>query len=346
MPQRYALAVSTNAITVVGMTCGHCAQAVRGEISKLPGVRSVEVDAGSGEVQITAEPWPDPATLRAAVEEAGYELGGLGHHSSPVRPHTRSMTSLPDNAALRGAAQRLRDGLVIRGLPRAMAVYFDPAEAFAGLTFTILGRNPRNEVTPDDLLAVSLLDIAWRPEAVRQLLDTDAEKVSGMLAAVRSDIDLWQASDSDLAAVDPLWDALLGMPGVGTATASKLLARKRPRLCPVSDKVVIAAAGVPGWTWESLRCLLQDPGARGEVEALRPPAAADASLLRILDVAIWICHSHSRSAHQLRQRAGIAEPGRAQPPDPARSPASSTVHRSRRLAVKSRHRAASSGSAS
>src|ERR1019366_82789 len=168
----------------------------------------------------------------------------------------------------------------------------------------------RDEVTPDDLLAVSLLDIAWRPQAVRQLLDTGAEKVSGMLAAISSDTDLWKASDADLAAVDPLWYALLAMPGVGTATASKLLARKRPRLCPVSDKVVIRAAGAPGWTWESLRYLLQDPGARAEVEALRPLWAGNASLLRILDVAIWIRHSHSRSAQQVRRRAGIAEPDR------------------------------------
>ena len=100
-----------------------------------------------------------------------------------------------------------------------------------------------------------------------------AGHICGLLAAIRSDVDLWEASDEDLAAVDPLWDVLLRMPGVGTATASKLLARKRPRLCPVSDKVVIQAAGVPGWTWEALRCLLQDPAARADVEALRPLSA-------------------------------------------------------------------------
>ena len=69
--------------------------------------------------------------------------------------------------------------------------------------------------------------------------------VSGLLSAIPSDVDLWEASDEDLTAVDPLWDALLQMPGVGTATASKLLARKRPRLRPISDKVVIGAVGVP-----------------------------------------------------------------------------------------------------
>jgi hypothetical protein len=107
--------------------------------------------------------------------------------------------------------------------------------------------------------------------------------------------------------VDPLWDALLEMPGVGTATASKLLARKRPRLCPATDKVVIRAAGLPGQTWEVLRFLLRDPEARDGLEALRPPDAAGASLLRLLDVAIWITQSPAREA----QRARLAGRGRA-----------------------------------
>jgi Family of unknown function (DUF6308) len=214
---------------------------------------------------------------------------------------------------VQGAVQRLHDGLADPGLPRAVAAYFGPEEMFPGLTFTCLGSNPRDTVTGDDLLAVSLLDIAWRPDVVRQLLGTGAATISRLLAAIRSDIDLWEASDEDLAAVDPLWDVLLKMPGIGTATASKLLARKRPRLCPVSDKVVIQAAGVPGWTWEALRCLLQDPAARADVEALRPPSADAASLLRILDVAIWIRHSHSPAAIHVRRDTGIPEPHHGRP---------------------------------
>jgi hypothetical protein len=215
------------------------------------------------------------------------------------------MVSLSDNKVLLDAAGRLRSGLAVPGLAGALAVYFDPEAGFAGLDFSCLGSNPPDEVTADDLLAVSLLDIAWRPSAVRHLLGAGAEKVSGMLAAIRSDIDLWDAAGADLAAVDPLWDALLEMPGVGTATASKLLARKRPRLCPVSDKVVIRAAGVPGQTWEALRCLLQDPAARAQIEALRPASAHSVSVLRILDAALWVGGSPSRAAQHLRREAGL-----------------------------------------
>jgi hypothetical protein len=213
--------------------------------------------------------------------------------------------AVPVSDPVRAAASRLSGSLAVAGLDRAVAAYFDPDGTFAGMTFTSLGRNPRDEVTPDDLLAVALLDIAWRPDAVRAVLGSWAEKISEMLTAISSDTDLWDASDADLAAVDPLWDALLEMPGVGTATASKLLARKRPRLCPITGKVVIGAAGVPGQTWQALRCLLQDLDARRAVEALRPPSAPGASVLWILDVALWIGHSHSRAAQQLRWQAGI-----------------------------------------
>ena len=57
-----------------GMTCEHCEKAVRAEISAIPGVSQVDVDVASGEVSFLAEPVPDMATLRAAVEEAGYQL--------------------------------------------------------------------------------------------------------------------------------------------------------------------------------------------------------------------------------------------------------------------------------
>lgn len=210
------------------------------------------------------------------------------------------MSSLRGGDAVRRAAGRLRETLARPGVRPAVAAYFDPAEGFAGMTFGTLGENPPDQLTADDLLAVSLLDITWRPDVVRLLLGSDREEIAGLLGGISTEIDLWQASDADLGAVDAAWDALLDIPGVGTASAAKLLARKRPRLCPITDKVVIAAAGLPGLTWEVLRCLLQDPGARAEVEALRPPEAAGASLLRILDVAIWVVHSNSRGAQRAR----------------------------------------------
>lgn len=64
----------TNTYTVTGMTCSHCVQAVTGELSTLPGVEDVQVDLNSGAVTVTsAAPLAD-TDVRAAVDEAGYEL--------------------------------------------------------------------------------------------------------------------------------------------------------------------------------------------------------------------------------------------------------------------------------
>jgi len=63
-------------ITVKGMTCGHCVSAVQKEIGSLPGVTEVEVELDTGTVRVTADPPPDAASLRAAVDAAGYEIVG------------------------------------------------------------------------------------------------------------------------------------------------------------------------------------------------------------------------------------------------------------------------------
>ena len=65
---------TTASYTVTGMTCGHCVNAVTEEVSQVPGVTGVEVDLATGAVTITSEDSLDAADIRAAVEEAGYEL--------------------------------------------------------------------------------------------------------------------------------------------------------------------------------------------------------------------------------------------------------------------------------
>ncbi|MFJ8883852.1 heavy-metal-associated domain-containing protein [Streptomyces sp. NPDC102402] len=61
---------------VKGMTCGHCEGAVSEELSGLDGVTSVKAEAATGLVTVaSAAPLTDDA-VRAAVDEAGYELVG------------------------------------------------------------------------------------------------------------------------------------------------------------------------------------------------------------------------------------------------------------------------------
>jgi copper chaperone len=66
--------MTTATYTVTGMTCGHCANAVTEELTRLDGVRDVRVDLASGRVAVDSEqPLADDA-VRAAVDEAGYQL--------------------------------------------------------------------------------------------------------------------------------------------------------------------------------------------------------------------------------------------------------------------------------
>jgi len=64
----------TNTYTVSGMTCQHCVNAVTGELSSLDGVDDVRVDLGTGVVTVTSAQPLDENDVRAAVDEAGYEL--------------------------------------------------------------------------------------------------------------------------------------------------------------------------------------------------------------------------------------------------------------------------------
>ncbi|KUN36726.1 heavy-metal-associated domain-containing protein [Streptomyces longwoodensis] len=66
----------TTVYQVNGMSCGHCEGAVSGEISQLPGVSSVKAVASTGEVTVVSAAPLDEEAVRAAVDEAGFELAG------------------------------------------------------------------------------------------------------------------------------------------------------------------------------------------------------------------------------------------------------------------------------
>ncbi|GAA2469813.1 heavy-metal-associated domain-containing protein [Streptomyces thermolineatus] len=66
----------TAVYNVTGMTCGHCEKAVTEEVSALPGVAEVKADAAGGTVTVVSENPLEEDAVRAAVDEAGYELTG------------------------------------------------------------------------------------------------------------------------------------------------------------------------------------------------------------------------------------------------------------------------------
>ena len=68
------LKLSMHKIYIVsGMTCSHCVASVTEEVSEVAGVGEVDIDLESGRVVVTGISIDD-AGVRAAVEQAGYEV--------------------------------------------------------------------------------------------------------------------------------------------------------------------------------------------------------------------------------------------------------------------------------
>ena len=68
---------TTTSYAVNGMTCGHCVSAVTEELTALSGVEAVDIDlqaGGTSTVKVTSQEPLDEAAVRAAVDEAGYEM--------------------------------------------------------------------------------------------------------------------------------------------------------------------------------------------------------------------------------------------------------------------------------
>ena len=64
----------TRTFTVQGMTCGHCVSSVTEEVQEVPGVERVDVMLETGSVTVATTRTLDDTAVRAAVEEAGYQL--------------------------------------------------------------------------------------------------------------------------------------------------------------------------------------------------------------------------------------------------------------------------------
>ncbi len=72
-----ALSSAAQEFLVTGMTCGHCVSSVREEVGAIAGVEAVEVvlkNGGESRVTVHADGPLDVEAVRAAVEEAGYQL--------------------------------------------------------------------------------------------------------------------------------------------------------------------------------------------------------------------------------------------------------------------------------
>jgi len=171
-------------------------------------------------------------------------------------------------------------------------------DAYTGSYFDTWGGNEPDHFTADDVVAVSFLSVFVPPLAARALLATDAHRFAELLDAVGPDRDL--ADEEQAVGEDSpssqLYRAVRALPGVGRTIATKLLARKRPRLLPIYDSVVARVTEVGDYHWEPVRQALR-ADAPGQNRRLQEHLAElgrtagigeGVSVLRLFDVITWM----------------------------------------------------------
>ncbi|MGH3940219.1 MAG: heavy-metal-associated domain-containing protein [Pseudonocardiaceae bacterium] len=73
-----AKTATVSEFTITGMSCQHCVTAVTEEVGAIVGVTDVHVDLDTGLLRVTSAVPLDASAVRAAVDEAGYEVAGEG----------------------------------------------------------------------------------------------------------------------------------------------------------------------------------------------------------------------------------------------------------------------------
>ena len=176
-----------------------------------------------------------------------------------------------------------------------LARYFDgkTGDTFTGRWFEkFAALGDPNRFAPSDVLAVEALSVKVPPESAATLLVTDADRFNRLLQRVPPDADLWTVDrsviDSGSAASD-LHAALDDLPKIGWVTAGKLMAAKRPRLIPVFDNEVKRVLKPPKERfWVTMYDHLSDESRCQKIAKVCSTAPAEVSLLRRIDVALWM----------------------------------------------------------
>lgn len=162
-----------------------------------------------------------------------------------------------------------------------------------------------NEFTDKDFRAIWHLSVYFLHSAQLWLRGEGLETVRALLGSIPDDRDIWEVPPQEYAAMlgpdskaSKLWKTLVarqdGARHAGKyVTAGKAMHGKRPRLIPIYDREGIGRA-IPGITqrniWEVMWCALRDKEIRERLLQIKAgvPVAADLSLLRVLDIVIWM----------------------------------------------------------
>jgi hypothetical protein len=189
-----------------------------------------------------------------------------------------------------------------------LAWYFepDPRPHHPGSRFESLaggGDRPEvvNTITADDLVAVSLLGAGVPGDVALAVLEGDlGPDISRHLAEIPTGVGIGDPAAATLHdAAGVARDLLAELHGMSADATSTLLARKRPRLLPVHDRVTRCASGSPPELEHWLLTVFADSRLDRRLLAARDRAGVSphVSALRVLHVVVWMRHAPAHLEH-------------------------------------------------
>lgn len=176
----------------------------------------------------------------------------------------------------------------------------DDPPFFRDAIFDNCAPNPEedNHFTPADLLSLPMLSIELgQYRTVPEVLYYRNDRYSALFKDIGPDRDL--ADESDPLPEDwpahQLEKALCEIQGVGKVTATKLIARKRPRLFPIFDRVVKSRLAPNTVFFDTVHAeISSNQQLRDRLDSVRCETGLPDTIsrLRILDVVSWMEGKH------------------------------------------------------
>jgi len=193
--------------------------------------------------------------------------------------------------------------------PQRLVTYYNPAEDYVGQSFATLDPQDPDRITAVDLMATAMLNVSFPASAVRRLLSSENQQIISSKLKALPTVPLEETSATDFQAMSDFYDTVKPLLTNATSensnrwvTASKLVARKRPDLFPVRDRVVCGYLGILSLNnrvkdWVVFRHLMQDQNIQSHLSSLSErvheaasgvPIKLDSEPLRLLDAALWM----------------------------------------------------------
>jgi hypothetical protein len=160
-----------------------------------------------------------------------------------------------------------------------------------------------NRLTGDDFVAVSFLSVHVPPMAAIGLMRDEKKNVHRLLSLIPTNVRMSDLDEKGYerhlgmdSPAQELWEVITRRNDakwdVGSTTASKIMARKRPHLIPIVDGVIQDLVGFGHYWHDWHKSLTEGTGLPERLDRIRRDSGIlalgyEPSTLRIMDIVLW-----------------------------------------------------------